>query len=115
MTRAAWRPKSYRLIVLIGDAPPHLENAGLKKTLTLVSDWHKNTQGVVHAVDCTGYNRLMEELRSIAEAGGGKSLALADETALVRELFPLILGSDWRDRLLKAWDEAAAPKPPPDE
>ena len=109
MTRAGWRPKSHHVIVLIGDSPPHLENQGLKKAVTLVGDWHKNTQGVVHSVDTTGYNRLMDEFRALADAGGGKAVALADEKQIARELLPLIIGSDWRDRVLKAWEETAEP------
>ncbi len=115
MTRGGWRPKSHHVVVLIGDAPPHLENQGLKKTLTLIGDWHKNAQGVVHAIDTTGYNRLMDEFRGIADAGGGKAVALADEKQIGREMLSLVLGADWRDRLMKTYDEIDAAAGPAKE
>jgi tetratricopeptide (TPR) repeat protein len=123
MTHGGWRPGSHRVIVLIGDAPPHPQNNGIKKTLQLVRDWRNNTQGIVHVVDTTGYNRLLDEFKSIAEAGGGQTVILNDEKLIGRELVPLILGVEWRDRFLKAFDEGTKPdaeggggqKPKPDE
>jgi Mg-chelatase subunit ChlD len=109
MTHGGWRPGSRRVIVLIGDSPPHPRNNGIKKTLQLVGDWRTNTLGVVHAVDTTGYNRLLDEFRTIAEAGGGQAVSLNDEQAIGRELVPLILGMEWRDRFLKAYDEGTKP------
>ncbi|HUW55665.1 MAG TPA: vWA domain-containing protein, partial [Planctomycetota bacterium] len=42
MTHGGWRPNSQRVIILIGDAPPHPQQNGLKKTLNLVGDWRTN-------------------------------------------------------------------------
>lgn len=109
MTRAGWRPRSHRVIILIGDAPPHPQNNGVAKTLQLVGDWHKNTQGVIHVIDTTGYNRMMPEFGSIAEAGGGSATVLNDEQHIGRVLLPLILGEKWKDRLLKAFDAESRP------
>ena len=105
MTQGGWRPKSHRVIILIGDAPPHEEQKGVAKTYQLIRDWHKNTQGILHAADTTGFDRLMKEFRSMAQAGGGKSLIVNDEKTIVRSIIPLILGVKWRDRFFKVFDE----------
>ena len=114
MTKAGWRPKSHRVIILIGDAPPHDQNKGLAKTYQLVGDWHKNTHGILHTVDTTGYNRLMAEFKQMATSGGGKSLILNDEKRIVRDIVPLILGVQWRDRFDKAFEGDKPATPPKD-
>ena len=112
MTRGGWRPNSSRVIILIGDAPPHPQQNGVKKTLKLVGDWRKNAKGIVHTVDTTGYNRLMDEFLMISKAGGGEAIALNDERKIARALVPLILGVDWRDRVQEAFDKTLAnPEP----
>lgn len=111
MIRGGWRLGSRRVIILIGDAPPHPEQNGLRKILRLVGDWRKNAQGTVHAMDTTGYNRMMDQFQNIAKAGGGKAVVLNDETKIARELVPLILGVEWRDYFLKAFDATATPVP----
>jgi len=105
MTRGGWRPNSHRVMILIGDAPPHPQKDGYKKTLKLVGDWRKNAKGIVHVVDTTGYNRLMDEFLMISKAGGGQPVILNDEQKIVRELIPLILGVEWKDRLQEAYDK----------
>ena len=105
MTHGGWRPNSHRVMILIGDAPPHPQKDGYKKTLKLVGDWRKNAKGIVHVVDTTGYNRLMDEFLMISKAGGGQPVILNDEQKIVRELIPLILGVEWKDRLQEAYDK----------
>jgi Mg-chelatase subunit ChlD len=109
MTHGGWRVAGHKVIILIGDAPPHPQNDGVKKTVTMVDDWRKNAKGTVHVIDTTGYNRLMGEFKSIAEAGGGKAIMLNEDATILRELVPLILGTEWRDRLLKTLDDAKKP------
>ncbi|HUU43665.1 MAG TPA: vWA domain-containing protein [Planctomycetota bacterium] len=105
MTQGGWRPRSHRVIILIGDAPPHDEDKGIAKTYQLVRDWHKNTLGVLHTVDTTGFDRLMAEFRTMARDGGGQALIVNNEKTIARDLIPLILGVQWRDRFFKTFDE----------
>ena len=106
-TKIGWRKNSHRLIFLLGDAPPHRQNGGLRKTLTLMGNWHKNTRGVLHAMDTTGYNKLMDEFRALAKAGGGKTIIVNDEKTICRTIIPLVLGNKWEGRFLKTYDSLA--------
>jgi Mg-chelatase subunit ChlD len=111
MENGGWRDDAIRIVILVGDAPPHKENKGMERTLTLVTDWNRKAGGVLHAIDTTGWNKLMYDFIDMAKVGGGESISLHEEKDIVPTMIPLILGAKYRDRLLA--DLEGKPYPPP--
>ncbi len=87
-----WRRRSTKTVIVLGDAPPHA--ADLDKTLALVEAALAQAKIVTNCVS-TGFGEV-DELREIAEAGGGQSLVLASPSQLIAEVLLLIFGESMR-------------------
>jgi len=87
-TKLTWRPESDKVLVLVGDAPPHL---GLG---TLCADMagkaHELAQFKTHAIQAEG--KPVKHFDEIAKAGGGKCITLEEDGALIAEITGLSIG-----------------------
>ncbi len=113
---AGFQADAHRVILVLGDAPPHAE--GMGETLTLVRDFHA-TGGTVTLVDTSfdanptiAARRLhkrveelqtldprgaMPEFQRLAEAGGGDAATLEGEADVARQLAVLVFGERWAE------------------
>jgi len=114
--RLDWRPHAQKVIVVIGDAPYHPENA--PELFKLARSFARKTnRGTIHAI-YTDPNRLgesitarrkregggvtypfLERLREMAKAGGGQAITIEDTEMLVQEILILSFGEKWRAQL----------------
>ena len=119
VTEAGWRATGKRLIILIGDAPPHRED--VDPLLRLVARFHSGG-GQVTTLDVSddANPELLEarlgrpvnrnlyratpsfDFSLIAEVGGGDAATLDGELHLTRRLVNLIFGDSFNDDLLLA-------------
>jgi hypothetical protein len=103
-----WRPKAKKIIVLLGDAPPHAET--IMECTRLVVQFHQQMNGMVSALDTTPdtfkpsaqfaaeYNasdRVLPDFRMIADLGGGEAARLTDVERVIRQLVVMVFGSRW--------------------
>lgn len=123
----AWNKKSKKFILLIGDAPPHAED--MFDTLVLVEKFRTRMGGKVAVIDTrradseknalqelhlqeelrdfaneshsygTDSGAVLDEFRSIAQAGGGESARLQDDERVIRDMLLLVFGSKWQNYL----------------
>ena len=125
---AGWRASGKRLVILIGDAPPHRHEA--EELLRLVAGF-RNQGGQVTALDVSDeanpallearlrrkVNRAMYrgspsyDFTRIAEAGGGDAATLDGDLRLVRRVVTLIFGNAFSDDLRMALDAMEVPAP----
>jgi HEAT repeat protein len=114
--RLDWRPDAQKVIVVIGDAPYHPENAA--RLFNLVQKFaERKNRGTVHAI-YTDPNRLgesiqarrsrdagsvtfpfLERLKEMAKAGGGRAITIEDTEMLITEILILSFGEKWRAEL----------------
>jgi len=120
MTQLKWRPEAKKVIIVIGSSPPH--DADVPKLRQLVADWHARG-GVVSTVDVSQklheqharklhrwlygeelaevtslpefYTEIRESFRDISRTGGGDSIALGQDQALMRHVLVLAFGPQW--------------------
>ena len=91
-----WRPKSRRVVLLFGDAPPH------ERELTLLKTIVTEFKGTVHAVDVSGYpyatgkSVRVSQFHDIARWGRGSAVRLTAADELLRMLLVLALGPKHR-------------------
>lgn len=103
-----WRPKAKKIIVLMGDAPPH-EKAVMENT-RLVVRFHREMNGMVSALDTSPdtfkpsaqfaaeYNaaeRVLPDFRALADLGGGEAARLTDVERVIRQMVVMVFGSRW--------------------
>jgi len=91
-----WRPKTQRVVLVFGDAPPHDDDLALiERTVT-------EFKGVVHTVDVTGYGRVggargrLATFGLIAKWGRGAFVRSGNDRELLREILVLTLGPKHR-------------------
>jgi Mg-chelatase subunit ChlD len=97
--RMGWSRAGWRVLIVIGDAPPHEEDvasmlAFLKKART---DEDYDHPVVVHTVSTDPGG--VPHFEAIAKAGGGWAVTLHDSGRLVEELVALTFGSGFLDRV----------------
>jgi len=112
-----WKKNAKKIILLIGDAPPHKKD--IPKTKKLIEKFRKKMGGMVTTLD-TSYQpfslmangdnsggeqkKVMDEFKLFAETGGGESARLIDEEKVIRQMVVLVFGTRWEvclDEFLK--------------
>lgn len=101
MTNNDFRTRARKVILVFGDAPPHMEN--LDQCLRLASDFNRLHGGVVSTVTCRR-GLPLDEFRRIAEAGQGEAFLTTDERQIVTQLVVLVFGARHRSKVLEAFD-----------
>jgi hypothetical protein len=112
-----WRKRSKKIILLIGDAPPHQKD--MEKTTALIEKFRKRMGGMVAALDTSRQTirpmasadnvvvkqkEVLEEFKHFAKIGGGESARLVDEEKVIRQMVVLVFGTRWEgclDEFLK--------------
>lgn len=112
-----WRKRSKKIILLIGDAPPHQQD--MKKTSALIEKFRRKMGGMVAALDTSRQSfkpvasddnvvvkqqEVLEEFKHFAKIGGGESARLVDEEKVIRQMVVLVFGTRWEgclDEFLK--------------
>lgn len=109
VTKAGWRLGARKVIILIGDAPPH--EGDLRRTLALARQFvtdggqlsaldvsHDANPALIEAVvgrpvDHNLFrNKPMYDFQQVAEAGGGIAATMAGDVRITKQLMSLILG-----------------------
>lgn len=99
----AWRQHSKKIILVIGDAPPHQED--MSKVTELVDKFKNEMNGMVAALDTSRpafipaggpvQQEVLDEFKLIARTGGGESARLIDEEKVIRQMVVLVFGTRW--------------------
>lgn len=120
----AWRKKSKRVLILVGDAPPHAWD--VKAVHNLARDFHRD-RGVVHAIDVTKQAHYIHDLgmwralqgrkpyepsplpeyrrataaafAEIAQQGAGEMIDLDQGKQLIRLILELTFGARWKTEM----------------
>lgn len=118
--KVAWSRKALRVIVLVGDAPPHDDDAGpmMRGILAKRDDPAFEAPVRIDTITTVPGARAPDELvpyfGDIARAGRGAALVLGSTRDLAAELLLASFGPAWREPLralleeLEAFDAAAA-------
>lgn len=87
--RLTWQPEHVRVLVLVGDAPPHVGYGAL--CVRLAERAHR-AQVTTHVIDVE--RKPVKHFAEIAEAGGGRCVSLGSEgtDSLIIEIAGLTLG-----------------------
>ena len=112
LNRAGWRPGAKRVVLLIGDAPPHEKD--MERTLALAREFAR-VGGEISVLDVSNdanpalieaslgrkvnralyRERPMLQYESIAEAGGGTAATMDGDIRIARQLVSLIMGGQF--------------------
>ena len=95
-----FRSRARKVILLFGDAPPHLED--LKTCLEIASDFSSQQKGVISTVTCRK-NAPLKEFVDIAQAGGGEAYLTSNERQIMTQLMVLVFGKKYRDKVIEAF------------
>jgi len=87
-TKLTWRPESDKVLVLVGDAPPHLGLGSL--CASMAGKAHDMAQLKTHTIQAEG--KPVKHFDEIARAGGGKCITLEEDGALIAEITGLSIG-----------------------
>jgi len=104
-----WRQNSKKVIILVGDAPPH--KADVPEAFEIVQAF-RSQGGFVSAIDAThkandetfsdfDSTAIMSEFTRIAEIGHGEATSLTLEGKVVKHLIVQVFGSRWEENLLE--------------
>ena len=103
-----WRPKAKKIIVLMGDAPPHAE--AVMECTRMVVQFRQEMDGMVSVLDTTpetfkpsaqfaaeykASDRVLPDFRTIAALGGGEAARLTDVEQVIRQMVVMVFGSRW--------------------
>ena len=107
ITEFNWDKNSKKILLLIGDAPPHKED--MQKSKDLVEKFRGQMNGMVATLDTTTQNNeaaarptpraVLPELKLLAEAGGGECALMVDEEKVIRQMVVLVFGTKWESYL----------------
>ena len=97
-----WSRKAQRVLVIVGDAPPHLQDVPrlLRRLRSARNDEMFDHPVIVHTVSTSPGG--VDHFPEIAKVGGGQHVALRSAGRLVEELVLLTFGGEYRDRI-RAW------------
>ncbi len=88
-----WKPESTKVLVLVGDAPPHVGlGANCVKLATIAFE---KADLITHVIQAGG--RDVKHFSEIAEAGGGHCVTLKDNDSLIAEITGLTLGDAFEE------------------
>ena len=121
MTKLKWRADAKKVLILIGSSPQHDKDTPAIRQM--IADW-RNRNGVVSTIDVSQklheeherkihrwlygeelkeisplpdfYQELRDDFADIARRGGGESIALGQDQALVQHLLVLAFGPQWQ-------------------
>lgn len=96
-----FRQRARKVILLFGDAPPHPQS--LKTCLRIAADFNSQQKGVVSTVTCRS-NRRLDQFVEIAQMGGGEAFLTADQRQIMTQLMVLVFGSQYRSKVLEAFE-----------
>jgi hypothetical protein len=127
MTRLKWRPDAKKVIIIVGSSPPHAKT--MPELRSLVSQW-RSKNGVISTIDVSErlheeherkihkwlygdelqdvsplpefYAQVKASYGEIASAGGGQSIALGKNDAIMQHLLVMAFGSQWRKEVSRA-------------
>ena len=122
-----WQPKSKKLILLIGDAPPHAEDMDdlmdqierfrtqmggriavidtrpPERTNRAASELYMPESSRDFSTESNSYsddqNDVLDEFLTIAQAGGGEAARLENDKKVIQDMLLLIFGSQWENYL----------------
>ena len=120
-----WRRNAKKVILVIGDAPPH--KSDVPKTVSMIRDFKENRNGQLCVLDIrepqymsmdyykgvilpnvakesyvesydfyTDNKKVMEDFQTFADAGGGESARMNDEQKVIKHMLLLIFGTRWQ-------------------
>jgi len=102
-----WEKGSKKIILLIGDAPPHKQD--MQKAMRLVEKFRNQMGGMVATLDTSvrsfqptdpvSRQTVMPAFRELADAGGGESALMVDEVRVIRQMVVLAFGTKWASYL----------------
>jgi hypothetical protein len=102
-----WNEKAKKIIILIGDAPPHQKD--MAKTIQLIEKFRKKMNGMVSTLDTSSHasesptgekqKNVMQEFKLFAEIGGGESSSFVDEEKVIKQMVLLVFGTRWEEFL----------------
>ena len=102
-----WDTGSKKIILIIGDAPPHKQD--MQKTIDMITKFRTQMGGMVATLDTSvqsnqpsapGVSRsVLPQFRQLAEAGGGESARMVDEEKVIKQMVVLAFGAKWESYL----------------
>jgi len=118
-TKLSWSDNAKKVIILIGDAPPHREDQ--QRVFSLAAAFRARGNAVVHTISSappiylegyTGMERerakaIQEKAREqffgiferIAKSGGGSSISIEKDKAVVKQLLAFAFGPQWKGNI----------------
>ena len=118
---AGWRPGARRVVIIIGDAPPHPGKTDrlLRMTEDLVSNGgqvstldvsHESNPALLEAFLGRKVNRAlyhdepMLQFRRIADAGDGRASNMDGDIVVARQLLSLVMGGEFSQEMQRVMD-----------
>ena len=98
-TGLAWMVDHTKVLIVVGDAPPHV---GRGAGCIDLAGRAARAEVTTHVIQCEGEE--IEHFPEIAEAGGGKCVSLADDDLLIPEIAGLTLGGIFEDEFREFFD-----------
>lgn len=87
----SWNHEHKKVLVLIGDAPPHVGYGA--PSIELAKRGFEQAELVTHVIEADGDDeRSVKHFPQIAEAGGGRCVSLGDNDSLIVEITGLTFG-----------------------
>jgi Mg-chelatase subunit ChlD len=105
----AWRPGTRRVVVLVGDAPPHERDRA--PLLAAVRRFARTPEGRVHALVASpamAGKETRDSFEAIAKAGRGECLPLDDAAVVLRLVLALAFGREFTADLTHVVEQVAA-------
>ncbi len=93
-TKLTWLPSHTKVLILIGDGPPHV---GYGTQCVQMAERAARADLTTHVIQTTRNDRPVKHFPQIAEAGGGRCLWLAADDSLVAEIAGLTLGGRFEE------------------
>ncbi|MHC5113468.1 MAG: vWA domain-containing protein, partial [Planctomycetota bacterium] len=91
-TQLAWEREHARVVILVGDAPPHV---GFGRRCVDLARQGAERGFVTHTIETEA--KPVEHFADIAAAGGGSCVPLDDDDQLIPEITGLTLGETFGD------------------